>query len=102
MGFEIEGQNHKEYQEVRARENQLENISKLNEVIDMVDNINIDGVIQDTTIIKDIVTENLEKQTNIDDLVESINKISKGISDIKRGQTNLNKKIKDLESKIGE
>lgn len=102
MGFEIEGQNQKEYQEIKSREHQLENISKINEVIDMVDNINMDDVLQDTTIIKNIVTENLENQTNLDDVIEAINKVNKGITDIKRSQTNLNKKIKELEDKIGE
>ena len=102
MGFEIEGQNHKEYQEIRARENQMKNISKINEVIDMVDNLNMDDIVQDTTTIKNIVTENLENQTNLDDILESLNKVNKGISDIKRSQTNLNKKIKELEEKIGE
>ena len=102
MGFEIEGQNHKEYQEIKSRENQMDNLSKINEVIDMVDNINMDDILEDTATIKNIVTENLEKQTNLDDLVEMINKVSKGISDIKRNQTNLNKKMKELEEKIGE
>lgn len=102
MGFEIEGQNHKEHQEIKSREAQMENISKINQVIDMVDNINVDDIIQDTTTIKNIVIENLENQTNLDDVVEAINKVSKGITDIKRSQTNLNKKIKELEEKIGE
>ena len=102
MGFEIEGQNHKEYQEIKSRENQMENISKINQVIDMVDNINMDDIIQDTTTIKNIVVENLENQTNLDDVIDVINKVSKGITDIKRSQTNLNKKIKELEEKIGE
>lgn len=102
MGFEIEGQNHKEYQEIKSREHQMENISKINQVIDMVDNINMDDIIQDTTTIKNIVVENLENQTNLDDVIDAINKVSKGITDIKRSQTNLNKKIKELEEKIGE
>jgi hypothetical protein len=102
MGFEIEGQNHKEYQEIKSRENQMENISKINQVIDMVDNINMDDIIQDTTTIKNIVVENLENQTNLDDVIDAINKVSRGITDIKRSQTNLNKKIKELEEKIGE
>ena len=102
MGFEIEGQNHKEYQEIKSRENQMENISKINQVIDMVNNINMDDIIQDTTTIKNIVVENLENQTNLDDVIDAINKVSKGITDIKRSQTNLNKKIKELEEKIGE
>lgn len=102
MGFEIEGQNHKEYQEIKSREQQMENTSKINQVIDMVDNINMDDIIQDTTTIKNIVVENLENQTNLDDVIDAINKVSRGITDIKRSQTNLNKKIKELEEKIGE
>ena len=77
-------------------------MSKINQVIDMVDSINMEDVLEDTTTIKNIVVENLENQTNLDDVIEAINKVSKGITDIKRSQTNLNKKIKELEEKIGE
>lgn len=102
MAIEMEGQTKEEHARIRAREIQIENIEKLNNVTDMVDNINIDGIEQDTKTIKEVVLNNLENQIDLDDLAENINKISQGISDIKRNQTNINKKIKDIQEKVGE
>lgn len=102
MAIEMEGQTSNEVEHIRTREVQKENIEKLNQVNDMVNNINIDGIEMDTKEIKDIVTNNLENQTNLDDLSKEISKISQGIIDIKRNQTNLNKKINDIQEKVGE
>lgn len=102
MGVEMEGQYLDEYKNIRTREKQQESISKLDNVVDMVDNLNIDGIETDTQVIKEVVLNNLEHQTNLDDILESINKVSQGIADIKRSQTNLNKKIKDIQDKVGE
>lgn len=102
MGIEMEGQSFDEVKDIRTRETQKENIKKLNEVTDMIDNINIDGVETDTKVIKNIVMNNLEKQANLDDISQSLDKVAQGISDIKRSQTNINKKINELQEKIGE
>lgn len=102
MGIELEVQDDREYKEVKARELQLESVSKLQEVSDMVDNINIDVIESNTETIKEVVVNNLENQTNLDDIVDAIQQVSRGISDIKRSQTNLNKKINELQDKIGE
>lgn len=98
----MEGQSAETHQKIKNRELQQESIRKLNEVSDLVDNINIDSIEMDTSEIKNMVYNNLESQTNIDDIAESIDKISKGISDIKRNQTNMNKKLKELQEKVGE
>lgn len=102
MGVEFEGQSSNEVEHIRTREVQKENMEKLNDVTDMVNNINIDGIEMDTKTIKDIVVDNLENQTNLDDMSNTLDKIAQGISDIKRNQTNLNKKIKDIQDKMGE
>ena len=102
MAIEMEGQSQKETQEIRTREIQQENMEKLNTVNDMVNEISLDGIETDTKIIKDVVLNNIESETNLDELSEQINKISQGISDIKRSQTNLNKKINDIQNKEGE
>lgn len=102
MGVEFEGQSSNEVEHIRTREVQKENMEKLNDVTDMVNNINIDGIEMDTKTIKDIVVDNLENQTNLDDMSDTLDKIAQGISDIKRSQTNLNKKIKDIQDKMGE
>lgn len=102
MAIEMEGQSQKETEAIRTREIQQENMEKLNLVNDMVDNISLDGIETNTEIIKDVVLNNIESETNLDELSEQINKISQGISDIKRSQTNLNKKINDIQEKVGE
>ncbi len=102
MAIEMEGQSRKETEAIRTREIQQENMEKLNLVNDMVDNISLDGIETNTEIIKDVVLNNIESETNLDELSEQISKISQGISDIKRSQTNLNKKINDIQEKVGE
>lgn len=102
MGIEFEAQNSSEHQQVRTREIQKESVEKLEEVTDLVNNIGFDNLENDTQTIKEIVTNNLEKQTNIDDLSKTLDKVAQGISDIKRNQTNLNKKINEIQEKIGE
>ncbi len=102
MGVEMEVQSLDEKRNVRTRERQRESIKKLDEVTDMVDNINIDGIESNTQEIKDMVENNLENQTDIDDIYETVNKIAQGITDIKRSQTNLNKKLNEIQEKVGE
>lgn len=102
MGVEIEAQSSETHQKIKNRELQQESIKKLNEVTELVDNINIDNIELNTADIKNMVLNNLEKQTNIDDLAESLDKVAKGISDIKRNQTNMNKKLNELQEKVGE
>lgn len=98
----MEGQTSNEVAHVRTREIQKENMEKLEEVSDMVDNFNIDGIESDTKTIKNMVINNLENQVNLNDLSNTLDKISQGITDIKRSQTNLNKKINEIQDKVGE
>lgn len=102
MAIEMEGQTPEEHQEIKTREIQKESIERLETVSDMVDNLNIDGIESDTQTIKNIVMNNLEDQTNIDDIAETLGKVAQGISDIKRNQTNINKKINEIQKQIGE
>lgn len=102
MGIEFEGQTSNEVEQIRRREVQKESVDKLNKVSDMVDNINIDGIESDTKTIREMVTNNLENQTDLDDISDTLDKIFKGITDIKRNQTNINKKINDIQDRVGE
>ena len=72
MGVEFEAQNHSEHEQIKTRELQRENMEKLDGVVDLVDNINFDNIENDTKAIKEIVTNNLEKQTDIDDLSNTL------------------------------
>ena len=102
MGIEMEGQTPEEHQQIRTRELQKESLAKLNQVNDMVNDINLHGVTQDTQTIKNVVMSNLENQANLDDIAESLSKALQGIADIKRSQTNINKKINEIQNQMGE
>ena len=102
MGIEMEGQTPEEHQQIKTRELQKESLAKLNQVNDMVNDINFDGVTQDTQKIKNVVMNNLENQANLDDIANSLSKALQGIADIKRSQTNINKKINEIQNQMGE
>lgn len=102
MPVEMEGQSNEVYQRIKNREIQQESVKKLNELGDLIDNVDFDGIESDTKDIKSMIYGNLESQTNIDDLAEDIGKALQGIADIKRNQTNINKKINDIQDKIGD
>lgn len=100
MGVHIEAQDEDTYKQIRARELQLENTEKLVELHETVNNIDLDNIESNTNEIKRMVVNNLETQPNLEDVMDTINKIAQGISDIKRNQTNLNKKINDIQNTI--
>jgi len=100
MGFEMEAQDEIEFRQVRARELQLDNTDKLNELSDALNDVDLSNIESNTNEIKSFVITNLENQTDLDDIYQVINKIAQGISDIKRNQTNLNKKINDIQKQI--
>lgn len=102
MAIEMEGQTSEERQQIKTREIQKESVEKLEAVSDMVNGFNIDGIESDTQTIKNIVMNNLEDQTNIDDIADTLGKVAQGITDIKRNQTNINKKINEIQKQIGE
>lgn len=100
MAIHIEAQDSSELKQIRAREIQVESVQKLNDITDSIENINVDNIESTTNDIKNIVENNLEAQPNLDELLTSINKIAQGVTDIKRNQTNLNKKINDIQDTV--
>lgn len=100
MGFEMEAQDEIEFRQVRARELQLDNTDKLNELSDALNDVDLSNIESNTNDIKSFVITNLENQTDLDDIYQVINKVAQGIADIKRNQTNLNKKINDIQKQI--
>lgn len=102
MAIEFEAQTKEEHQAIKTREIQQESVEQLNQVTDLINNVSFDNIEKDSQIIKQIVTTNLENQTDNDDLAEKLDKIAQGISDVKRSQTNINKKINEIQEKIGE
>lgn len=102
MGVEIEVQDENVLKQVRARELQLDNTEKLTELNNTINNIDLENIESNTNDIKNMVFSNLEAQPNIEDLVNTMDKIAQGISDIKRSQTNINKKINELQNTIND
>lgn len=102
MGLEIEAQHELEVRQVRARELQLENVDKLDEISNTLDDVDLASVETNTNEIKDLIITNIDSQVDLDDIYQALNKVSQGISDIKRNQTNLNKKINDIQNQINE
>ena len=100
MGFEMEVQDEIEFRQVKARELQLDNTDKLNELSDALNDVDLSNIESNTNDIKSFVITNLENQTDLDDIYQVINKVAQGIADIKRNQTNLNKKINDIQKQI--
>ena len=100
MGVEIEVQDDNVVKQVRARELQLENTDKLVELNDTINNVDLEKIESNTHDIKNMVITNLEAQPNIEDIANTMEKVAQGISDIKRSQTNINKKINELQDAI--
>ena len=85
--------------QIRSRELQQDNTEKLDNLIPIVETINdtdFSKIESDTSEIKEIVIQNLEEQTNLDDIVESLNKVSNNISNLKGSVTKLSKKLESM------
>lgn len=102
MGFEIEAQDELEFRQIKARELQLDNIDKIEQISNTLNNVDLSTIESNTNDIRTLVFDNLEEQPNLSEIVETLAKISQGISDIKRSQTNLNKKINEIQGQINE
>lgn len=105
MGIEIEGQSESEVKQIRSRELQLESVDKLNNMIPIVstlDNIDLEKVESQTTEIKNIVSQNLEDQPNIEDIMEKISVLSKEVKGLKKSTTQLKKTLTDLKKILNE
>ena len=79
MGEYIEVQEEQEVMQIRSRELQLESVEKLNDIVPVIENIdNVD----------------LNK-IELDDILESIDKLNKNISSLKGQITKLSKKLEE-------
>ena len=96
MGKHTEAQFENEFMMVKARELQLENTKKLNDVLPVIntlDEVNLSKIENDTDAIKNIVSDNLDNQIDLDDINAKIEKIDKSLSAVKGQVTKLSKKI---------
>lgn len=100
MGVEIEAQNESEVRQIKARETQLENMERLNNLTETINDINIDNIEYTTNDIKDLLVTNLDEQTNLDDIFDAVKDIAKEVSSIKKSQTNVVKKVNSIEKQV--
>lgn len=100
MGEYIEVQEEHEVMQIRSRELQLDSIEKLNNiapVIENIDNVDLNQIEADTSEIKNMIVTNLDEQANLDDILDSIDKLNKNISSLKGQITKLSKKLENTE-----
>lgn len=99
MGVQIEVQDHTEVMQIKSRELQLENTEKLNNltpIVESIGDVNLSQIESDASDIKNIVIQNLDEQTDLDEIHESIEKINKNISILKGQITKTSKKIDQI------
>ncbi|MBR6515634.1 MAG: hypothetical protein IKT40_02135 [Bacilli bacterium] len=99
MGVQIEVQDHTEVMQIKSRELQLENTEKLNNltpIVEGIGDVNLSQIESDASDIKNIVIQNLDEQTDLDEIHESIEKINKNISILKGQVTKVSKKIDQI------
>ena len=99
MGVQIEVQDHTEVMQIKSRELQLENTEKINNltpIIESIGDVNLSQIESDASDIKNIVTQNLDEQTDLDEIHESIERINKNISTLKGQVTKTSKKIDQI------
>lgn len=99
MGIHFEVQDEQEVMQLRSRELQLESVEKLENIIPVVETINnvdLNQIETSTTEIKQMVSNNLDKQPDLNELLIEIQKANKNIGYLKGQITKLSKEVKKL------
>lgn len=105
MGVEIEVQNYEEVIQIKSRELQLENTEKLNNltpIVESIGDVNLSQIESDASEIKDMIVQNLDEQTDLDEINKSIESLNKNISTLKGNLTKISKKIDKIIDVISE
>ncbi len=100
MGEYIEVQEHEEVMQIRSRELQLDSVEKLDNIapiIENMDGVDLGQIESDTSEIKNMIVTNLDDQANLDDILDSVDKLNKNISSLKGQITKLSKKLENIE-----
>ncbi len=103
MGIHLEVQNEQEVIQLRSRELQLENTEKLENIMPIVETINevdLNKIETSTSEIKNIVSNNLEDQPDLQDILKEIQKINKNIGTVKSQITKLSKEVKEIAKQV--
>lgn len=103
MAVHLEVQDEQEVMQLRSRELQIENTNKLESIIPIVETINdvdLNKIETSTSEIKNIVSNNLEDQPDLQDILAEIQKINKNIGTVKSQITKLSKEVKEISKKV--
>ena len=103
MGIHLEVQDEQEVIQLRSRELQLENTEKLENIMPIVETINevdLNKIETSTSEIKNIVSNNLEDQPDLQDILNEIQKINKNIGTVKSQITKLSKEVKEIAKQV--
>lgn len=103
MGIHLEVQDEQEVIQLRSRELQLENTEKLENIMPIVETINevdLNKIETSTSEIKNIVSNNLEDQPDLQDILKEIQKINKNIGTVKSQITKLSKEVKEIAKQV--
>lgn len=103
MGIHLEVQDEQEVMQLRSRELQLENTEKLENIMPIVETINevdLNKIETSTSEIKNIVSNNLEDQPDLQDILKEIQKINKNIGTVKSQITKLSKEVKEIAKQV--
>lgn len=105
MGIEIEAQDHNEVTQIRTRELQQENTEKLEQIIPIVetlDEVSLPTIENNTEQIKNMVVNNIENQTDLNEIANILNNITKGITELKKSNTRIANAVKKNTERIDE
>lgn len=109
MGIHIEAQHEAEYNQVKAREKQKESIEKLEAIIPVVadtqntlNNVDLEQVSNDNNIIKDVVVRNLEEQTDIDEINDTVDSLTKKVNNLNKKVNTMNKTLNNVNDVLNE
>lgn len=102
MGVEIEAQHESEVRQIRTRETQLENMDKLNNLTQSVNDIDLSPIESNTNDIKDLIITNLDDQIDLNDIFDELKNITKEIKNLKKSQTTMVKKVNKIDKQIQE
>ena len=103
MGIHLEVQDEQEVMQLRSRELQLKNTEKLENIMPIVETINevdLNKIETSTSEIKNIVSNNLEDQPDLQDILKEIQKINKSIGTVKSQITKLSKEVKEIAKQV--
>lgn len=107
MAVQFEAQSEDDVKQIRSRELQLESVEKLNDLIPVINNVDLEKIETQTTEIKNIVNQNLEEQPDIQEVIDKVSAMAEGFTDLadsidslKKSTTQLKKSVTEVKNNV--